>query len=372
MANSPAKPKILPLTSARFFAALYVVLYHSALGVPALRNCNGALRRILEMGHISVSFFFMLSGFILAVVYLKDRGSINKRRFLVARFARIYPLYLAAMLLDTPHMLYTQFHILHASIRQVILGFLATATLVQAWVNMRGLNPPGWSLSAEVFFYITFPFIGIALWRMRGWLVLPMSAVFYFGGIYLVTLMVKFGDADEQAFNPFPYLFLFLLGILLARIYTWISQDAVWANRLEAWAPWLLLTSVIGVFAVPVFRLIPSETLLLHGILAPLYGLAILAFASGNLFINRAFSASWLVVLGEASYALYLIHYPIHSILRGSIERYGLPMFAVFLAGTIGLSVASYYLLEIPARRWILKKERVRSLETEVTSAIAQ
>lgn len=68
-------PKILPLTSARFFAALYVVLYHTALGVPSLRKYGGAFRRVIEMGNISVSFFFMLAGFILALVYLKRRAA---------------------------------------------------------------------------------------------------------------------------------------------------------------------------------------------------------------------------------------------------------------------------------------------------------
>jgi len=96
MATRPVKQaaqtKVHPLTSIRFFAAFYVVLYHTRWGVTP----GSALDQSLSMGTASVSFFFLLSGYILALVYLRDGQPVPKRKFYVARFARIYPLYFAA------------------------------------------------------------------------------------------------------------------------------------------------------------------------------------------------------------------------------------------------------------------------------------
>src|SRR5487761_828074 len=94
------KFKILPLTSIRFFAAFYVLLFHAERNLAALGWVPRVLMRIVGLGYVSVSFFFLLSGFILALVYLKDGRPVTRRRFYWARVARIYPLYLAAMLLD--------------------------------------------------------------------------------------------------------------------------------------------------------------------------------------------------------------------------------------------------------------------------------
>lgn len=372
MATSPGSQKILPLTSIRFFAAFYVLLHHSFPRVASPGFYRGVFQDFVGMGYIGVSFFFMLSGFILAIVYLKDQKPVNKRRFFVARFARIYPLYFAAMLLDTPHFLYAQIHILHFSLWQSSIGFLVTAGLLQAWLNMTGLNPPGWSLSTEAFFYLLFPWLGMALWKMRGWLVLPVSVLVYFAGLGVVREMTRASGSDRQSYNPLPHLFVFVLGVLLARFFVWIGGSGERSRRLESWSPWLLLVSVLAILAVPIFHLVSSESLLQHGLLAPLFAIAILACSSGNRVISALFGLRWLVILGEASYALYLIHYPLHSILRGPIERYGTLVYLAYVVGSVGLSVLSYYVLEIPARRWILRKERVRSQESEIVSSLAQ
>lgn len=372
MATSPAKPKILPLTSARFFAALYVMLYHTLPKGSVQGEWQAWVKKFIGMGYISVSFFFMLSGFILAVVYLRENRPVNQRRFFVARFARIYPLYLVAMLLDTPHFLHVERAVMHRTPWQIAGEFLATTGLVQSWLNLRSLNPPGWSLSTETFFYITFPFLGVALWKMRARLALPASILIYGAGVLLVLAIDRLHGTNEQSYNPFPHLFIFMLGILLAKVFVWIGQSSTRSQRLEMAAPWMLLGSLGGLLAIPMTSIVSYESQLQHGLLAPIFAVAILAFASGNRAISALFSAKWMVILGEASYALYLLHYPIHSILRRQIEQRGTPMLLLYLLGTIGLSVVSYYWLEIPARRWILAKEHVRSMETEVTSALSQ
>lgn len=373
MANTQARPKILPLTSIRFFAALYVMLFHSVPTIPSQSDHHGVLARILMLGNIAVPFFFLLSGFILAIVYLANSTAIDKHKFYLARFARIYPMYVAAMLLDLPHFLYTQRYVTHETWRHTGAVILTAIALMQAWfVSLLGLNPPGWSLSAEAFFYLLFPFIGTIVWRMRERMLLPFAVFVYIGGTLLVQI-ISYTNVGwwQQACSPLEHLYTFVLGICVAKLFVWIGADEVRSRTLQRHAPLLLLGSLAAFFAVPIFEIPVREQLLQHGVEMPLFALILLALASGNVVLSTLFSANWLVVLGEASFALYLIHVPLNSFMRRPIERYGMPAFLIYVALTIGLSVACIQWLETPARRWIMEKERTRRLKTEATSVMA-
>lgn len=372
MAISQAKSKILPLTSARFFAALYVMLHHTLPKGAVQTDWQEWITRFIGMGYVGVSFFFMLSGFILSIVYLSDNQPINKRRFFIARFARVYPLYFIAMLLDTPHFLHIERMVFKNSWLKIATEYGATTGLVQAWLGLRSLNPPGWSLSAEAFFYLCFPFLGVTLWRLRTRFVPYAAVIIFTSSILFVMLLDHVHGTNEQSYYPLPHLFIFMLGVLLAKSFIWIQQDPINSQRLKMAAPWMLLSCLAALLAISMTRVTHYESQLQHGLLAPLFGAAILCFASGNQIVVSHFSKKWLVVLGEASYALYLLHYPIHSILRREIERFGTPMFILYLLGTIGLSVASYYWVEHPVRRWILTKERVHNIQTQLTSSLSQ
>ena len=369
-----AKSKILPLTSVRFFAALYVVLFHTTPGILPQGVQSSILGRILGLGYISVSFFFLLSGFILAFVYLKDGKPVDRRRFYIARVARIYPLYLAAMLLDLPHFIYVQRHIFHWGWGDIAATVVVTSGLVQVWfAKWQGLNFPGWSLSVEAFFYLFFPFVGAALWRMRGRTMILFSILIYGAGVLFVEAMVHTSLSPTlQGYSPLEHFYTFVLGICLAKLFVWTTEEPTRSEALQRYAPWMLAAGVTGYLAAPVFNLPLSPVWMQHGGQVPLFALILLAMTSGQKTIVKVFSANWLVVLGEASFALYLIHNPVHEIMRRVMERGGWPVYLLYLAICIGLSVLSIYCLETPARHWILRKARARSLETEVTSSLAQ
>src|ERR1700749_3743271 len=106
-----AKP-VYPLTSVRFFAASLVLFHHSVrVFLPAFsaRGAHGVpedLAGILSLAFpVSASFFFFLSGYVLSLVYLHKAKMQDMRSFLAARFARLYPLYLVVLVLDTPTLL---------------------------------------------------------------------------------------------------------------------------------------------------------------------------------------------------------------------------------------------------------------------------
>jgi peptidoglycan/LPS O-acetylase OafA/YrhL len=179
---------IKPLTSLRFFAALWVILYsyiHELQG--------GVSIGLLDKGYLGVELFFILSGFILSHVYLESYGA---GRFLYGQFinhrlARIYPLHIATLA-------FTVLLIGAAAARGVTLdanagnwaALPAHIFLVQAWglAPTASFNHPSWSISAEWFAYLAFPLVAMLAWRLRR---RPMLAV-CLAILFLTMLYVAF------------------------------------------------------------------------------------------------------------------------------------------------------------------------------------
>ncbi len=101
-------PEVLPLTSLRFFLASWIVLFHLDVTIPRIvkTQASGASKALntLFCAYVAVSIFFVLSGFILALNYRLDQpwDAARRWRFAVARFSRIYPVYLLALILISP------------------------------------------------------------------------------------------------------------------------------------------------------------------------------------------------------------------------------------------------------------------------------
>ena len=154
------------LTSLRFFAALWVVAYHYW---PSL---TGGYPVLVDKGYLGVELFFVLSGFILAHVYLDDAGAgrLNYGRFLWARLARIYPVHLvtlAAIGLMGALALALGYPMRHQVIVWSVLP--QTLLLIHAWgtASVSAWNHPSWSISAEWFAYVFFPLFAAAAWALR-------------------------------------------------------------------------------------------------------------------------------------------------------------------------------------------------------------
>ena len=155
------------LTSLRFFAAAAIVIghAHSSFGSAGL-----AISFPLDQG---VSFFFVLSGFILAYTYPNLREVSSVRHFWIARFARIWPAHLATLLLVTivaPNM---------PPVEHRLSITLANILLLQSWLPFRdsilSYNGVAWSISTEFFFYLCFPVL-IHNWQKNWYLKLLFTA----------------------------------------------------------------------------------------------------------------------------------------------------------------------------------------------------
>jgi peptidoglycan/LPS O-acetylase OafA/YrhL len=365
-------PKIHALTSLRFFAALYVVCYHTAWSFLPWLERGSVVGRFVDLGYISVSFFFLLSGYILSVVYLRGDGPVQRASFYRARFARVYPLFLLTLLMDVPVVLagwVARFGV-KAAMGKLATTLWGSLLMLQGWnLRFRYLDYPNWSLSVEAFLYLVFPVVGVALWKLRGKSVWIAAAVVYLGGQAAVWVVARHMSGDLAYRFPLLHLSTFALGVLLARHEALHRGDKP-AGAGVLWAS--LIASLICLGAVAYWaQRIPNMNIR-DGLLAPIFVAAIWAFAKPNWNAARWLSAPWLVVLGEASFGLYLFHIPVYNIFDWFGWSHGGVAFPVYLVVATGLSVLSFYYFETPTRRWLLKKRRAHVKETMEMASDAQ
>ena len=362
--------QIRPLTSLRFAAALYVLFFHTAGFFLEAKHFPRWVLRIQQTGYVGVSFFFALSGYILAIVYLRGAAPVVKKRFWLNRLARIYPLYLAMLVFDAPQLLgariaaYGPF----SALWKTAATFLANCLMLNAWApRFQGMNDPGWSVAVEVFFYLLFPFLGVVLWRSSLRRAVVLSIALYAAGLVASYLAARAGvPGIFLRCWPIFHLHEFLIGLLAARI-----QQDLPPDTLRRAAPWIAGTAIAAFFAAVLWVPWIGDLLLNAGVMLPVFVAVILAFASGNRLIESLFSARWLVILGEASYGLYLIHIPFWHLFETANLAKSFAAYPIYIAACILASVLSLYLFESPARAAILKTG-IRSQESVVTASLAQ
>lgn len=363
--------RIYPLTSVRFFAASLVLFHHSVrIFLPAFSG-RGAHEVPEDMAGIvslafpvSASFFFFLSGYVLSFVYLHNAQIVDKSNFFVARFARLYPLYFVVLVLDTPELLVpeVQRYGMKIGLTKTAEIFAANVAMLQVWKGSRlhRINLPSWSLCVEAFFYLGFPLLGVLLWKLRGARLWITALALYAGGQALVWGMRPHLSVRTVLTLPPLHLSTFALGILLARWQT-LQQERKDKAQVRVWQVSIVLgLSVAGllgsVVLTPLFG-VPAPYN--NGLLAPIFAGLVWALSVIPTSLSRWLSARWLVALGNASYALYLIHMPILSLFL-PFRWVTHAFYPVYLALCVGLSLLSFRYFETPARLWLLERFHTR------------
>jgi len=377
MAKATTEPlrkpdKIHALTSLRFFAALFVVCYHAIGSFFIGIMHDGLLGRFLNLGFVSVSFFFLLSGYILGVVYLRREKPVAAKPFLLARFARVYPLFFLTLVLDTPNLFLSRLatYGTKAAILKTAVTFAGTSVMLHAWITvLGGIDNPNWSLAVETVFYLSFPILGVALWKLRGLRLSVVAAVVYLGGQVAVYVVAPHVSSEVAKALPLLHLTTFALGILLARWQTLARQSSGSTSQVALWAAALI--AVVAFAAVLYWSPILPLASMYDGLLAPIFLLIVWAFSHSEWFPARILNVGWLIVLGEASFGLYLFHVPILHLFERLHMIHAPAFFPIYLGISIAVSVLSFYFFETPARKWILKHGHIRTKETmEVASDV--
>jgi peptidoglycan/LPS O-acetylase OafA/YrhL len=370
-------PQIKVLTTLRFFAAFHVVLYHAVM-LGMLTGGPYWGRQFAAMGFIGVTCFFVLSGFIL--VYTYGASPLQLGRFWQARFARIYPAYLLALLLTAPFFFTDPANMpfYEWSRHHLVAGSLLVVTMLQAWVPRAALtwNPVCWSLSVEAFFYLLFPFIlprskvltrsqmllGIVLLSALSLLVSVTFLEWHPDGAdNLNTPGFTFFWRNVLSYNPLVRLPEFVIGMLAGHLFV--------TRRGEERLALPLIIGGLGALAVltALFGRIPWP-LISPGFLAPAFAAMIYGLALQPKW-TRFLESRVLVVLGEASYSLYLLHALVLLDVYATLPNLPhLPRLLLSIAATIPVALIVYFLVERPARNW-LRPRSPASLPQSVTVA---
>lgn len=363
---------IKALTSIRFFAALHVALYHFVRPF----SLWGLFASAIGAGYIGVSFFFILSGFILtysrAHEYEQGRGLVSK--FWIARFARLYPVYLVSMILAA----YVKRAEFHNPIH--LLAFAADLMMLQSWSvhTVNFFNVTAWTLSCEAFFYLIFPFIFLSmrprsfgraiLWVTGMWL-LALAAPLLCLRLYPLAAWHEGGSAiagSTQIFRviriPILALPQFLAGISIGWLYLRFRPGLRQASFLASAGAALLAGTLLLANHIPF-------VLLHNGLLIPIFGILILGLTESN-WLSRLLSSPLLVLLGEASYAFYLTHLLFNDWAESIFGPHNTVLDVLWkLAVTIPLAVALHLFVERPCRKLILQWWSSRQHTAELVAA---
>lgn len=350
------------LTGLRFVAALFVFCYHAALPIPALRlladdsAAYSFYNVASQAGGLGVGFFFVLSGFILT---WSARPGDTPGSFWRRRFVKIYPNYVVAWVLAM---------VLFAAAYTPAWRAVLNLFMLQVWTpdfdTNFSVDPPGWSLGAEAFFYACFPLLlafasRISASRLKYWIGAVVALVVIkpvMAYLFLPDTPAVPGESSVSVSQywfgyilPPTRLLDFALGILVARAVMtgrWRNIGITASAVLLAGGYWLASTvpylyGQSAIFVVPAALLIAA------------------AATSDNegrftLFNNRVMT--W---LGEISFAFYLMHFIVlaygRSLLGDRTFSVGATVWLLLgeLVVAVGVSWALYSLVERPiTRRW--------------------
>lgn len=361
------RPRLNALTTLRFFAALHVVLFHMRV-VGILPGGPWWYQNFASIGFVGVNFFFVLSGFIL--VYTYEGKPLEVKKFWWARFARIYPAYALSLIVAAPFFFF--------AVRQLDLPFYAwskqhllpacllTVGLLQSWVPQAALtwNSVCWSLSVEAFFYFVFPFLllrsanfskpKLALGLLGFWLV-SLSLTFSYVHFHPDGLdKINSGETtlfwkNVLSFNPLVRLPEFAAGVFAGRLF-------LRRNDQKSLATPLMICGLLAFACVVIFAHEIPNPILSAGLLSPAFAAIIYAAAlrpNWTSFLANPF----LVLLGDASYSLYLLHSLVITRVFDSVPHFPHPArVAAALAAAIAASLLSCRLVEEPARKFLRPK----------------
>jgi len=300
-----------PLTSLRFIFALMVFLTHLS-GLFFKYNeefLDHSFAKYIRMkeGHLGVSFFFILSGFILAYNYKGKfiRKTITYRNFMLARIFRIYPLHILTLVIA---LVIKNNHfdtILHW------IKLLVNFMLLQSFVPVRdfffSFNNLSWSISDEMFFYALFPILILLVLKLKKYALLL---------ILIPPIVIAFFPSLKEThwtyyINPLFRVFDFLIGILLFELFEKTKHQKISFNR----GTLIEITSIVIFILFYAFYKDVEKSFRWSVYYWIPMSLIIYVFSFQKGFLSKILSNKMLIWLGEISFCFYMIHQLVINIL---------------------------------------------------------
>ncbi|MFC5326097.1 acyltransferase family protein [Bradyrhizobium oligotrophicum] len=368
------------LTGLRFVAAATVAIGH---GAPSLAH-GWPAELIAQVSSIGMTMFFVLSGFVLWLNYAgrfqAQQVGPALREFAIARFARLYPMYAVVVLAIVTYLMIAR------GLPAPSLGFILTMT--QAWVPVQNGTMlvavvPSlqhlWSISVELFFYLLFPFVcfllaGVVRLSTMIWLAvanilafaLTIAAFFTFGDAVLRELAPSLQHNGMQwltYYAPYLHVAQFLAGCFAAMIYQ--NRAQAQPDRAERRCVTVLFwLSLAALACAPMLLFLQprlpgwSFSIEVAVRLIEITGFSIVFVAASRYGHARWLSSRAVIVGGECSYSIYLLHpFLIRLAMIGKPDEPGVLEFGLRLGLFVAIATAAawvtYMLIEAPARSWI-------------------
>jgi peptidoglycan/LPS O-acetylase OafA/YrhL len=393
------------VTGLRFVAAFCVLLAHSVWMLLRDRVQSDAFDFwAVQASAFGMTLFFVLSGFVIHYNYASAVTGKQAIRgiaaYLWARFARLYPLFLLTLSvaiflsLGPKHLWMGQ----PRQLSQIVAALPYFLLSVQSWfyhlIDGRSLlysigwsSELAWSISTEWFFYLAYPAIALLIVLLRSSHVALLVAVLWCALWAAISITVydrlpqidgwaighfgplaSFQENKDQSFffwfqyfSPYLRIGEFVLGTIVAQIYVKLQTRVV--NKQENVAGALgLLVAVGSIFVISYFTFGPDAgsnlfRRMLSFALGPPAALLIFCVARYQSPFSRILDSPTAVLLGEASYSIYLVHFGVLMSIAYFAGSYGIifgyPTLAFVVTGIVLLSIVLSRYYELPARKWL-------------------
>ena len=337
------------LDGIRCLAILAVIWHHTAASGPLPG---------LSRGFLGVDLFFVLSGFLITTLLLRERqrtGKISLKQFWIRRFLRLMPAYYGSLVLLA--LAYTLFKPGDPETQTFLSGLPIYLLYLSNWFDPGASNlGPLWSLATEEQFYLIWPIIEAFL--------VPLMAGIVWIAFLIINQLINFGLLDpaitalfgvepgqhpdilQTTFTPI------LLGVALAHI---LFRKALFQRI----APYLSLPASPVIYGIVLLVLINIPSADISGILRLAIHVAMTAWIGAILLhpaspITSALSWKPVILIGMISYGMYLYHMWCVHVVRIILDKLGLHTpFVLFFGASIAtviVAAASYFLYE----RWFL------------------
>lgn len=294
-------------------------------------------------GALGVDVFFVISGFLITRILLKERsgGGIKLGRFYINRALRLYPPLIVAVVIFAPFFALVGGISLVNVVGGSVIALTYTGNIVMTLTDRTiSYLSHTWSLAMEEQFYLVWPALIIlatrlGLSRRKMTAIACVLAAASFGGWFIT--------ATSDPYNPLTKAGGLLLGAAMA----FALHRKTWESETLAWVGVVAFVAVLAGEQTGILERGASVPL---ATLATLPVIAHLFFGSGAMV--RGLSHPALVYLGVISYEIYLFHYPLFFYLHGKTDLSEWVAAAIALVLTFALSVASRRWISAPVLAW--------------------
>ena len=337
------KTRLNALTATRAVAALMVFIHHFGGGVFPFNKAPV----FFHSGNVAVSYFFVLSGFVLYISY--HYSAISYRQYIARRIGRIAPVYLLALAMSIGvAVAFHSYAINSKSVKEIVFSALFLQAFIPSYPLV--LNGPAWTISVEMFFYALFPAL-LLLQKKQIKRFIALTATLYVISqtVHLYYYPIRWTTSnrimDIVYFNPVIHISQFLIGMIGGYLFSRINENTPKYKL----APLLLFVVIVLLIA---FK--PDNISYQTGLIAPVFMLFILTTAMNN---PRLLNVRVFVFAGEISYGIYILQQPVHQYLEVLNTRHMHLSPSCFFYCSLGVlllfSACTYYLFELPLRRLI-------------------